>query len=631
MEDNLENFPEVMHQTPERTESKTPERTTSDKNSPETTSETNSIKFPEKTSETSKNSQEKTSETSKNSQEKTNSTKNSSENIPETTSETTKNSQEKTTSETTRNSPQISTKNTPEKTTSNNFLQNLSETTKKTHPDEDVDPFKLFNIPKQNIHVTPEIVPPAAEAAIRHLKPPEPIVLTELIEPDVEKMNQIEEERRKFEEERRKFEEERRRSFIGRKSPRAQFVNSSTPSPDTTQHPSFGGKGVYGRKSPGNKRPIFTISVSSSSASSSSSESEDEIETKSPQITPKTTINICSSTSDEEELSNSLKEINIKSKEQMYKEQQEKRMAKMEATMQLILEKLDKKERKGIYEEDKELVEKSRAKKEIVQQVKEGGDQEKLEEIAQKTIPKSKERKIMEELPESQATKILQVLSQIIYLRRLEINLEGIENTKKLQNTYPNSHVDEMKTFRSFYEEQVKRVEEKMNDFQVQWRPQIESWYNKSKEFKEAHPTFINDLFLIGCKRQEEQKTKVGNFLKKFFPSVFPGDKFNKVVNGWVFQAETLKKNGNMNENKNAWKKEEWEAVSKNKVLRKFDRWTNRQEKERIKDLKAQEEAHRKYLENQRREKEREDERKFQYLQNVRSPKKNNDKFRFFS
>ena len=219
------------------------------------------------------------------------------------------------------------------------------------------DLYKEFNIPKQNIHVAPEIVPPAAEAAIRHLKPPEPIILTELIEPDVEKMNQIEEERRKFEEERRKFEEERRkfeeerrRSFIGRKSPRAQFVNSSTPSPDTTQHPSFGGKGVYGRKSPGNKRPMFTISVSSSSASSSSSESEDEIEAKSPQITPKTTINICSSTSDEEELSNSLKEINIKSKEQMYKEQQEKRMAKMEATMQLILEKLDKKERKGIYE-----------------------------------------------------------------------------------------------------------------------------------------------------------------------------------------------------------------------------------------------------------------------------------------
>ena len=78
-----------------------------------------------------------------------------------------------------------------------------------------MDPFKLFNIPKQNIHVPPEIVPPAAEAAIRHLKPPEPIILTEFIEPDVEKMNQIEkqmqelqEERRKFEEERRKFEEE---------------------------------------------------------------------------------------------------------------------------------------------------------------------------------------------------------------------------------------------------------------------------------------------------------------------------------------------------------------------------------------------------------------------------------------
>ena len=381
MEDNLENSPEVMHQTPERTESKTPERTTeTNKNSSERTESktpetTNSIKFPEKTSETNKNSQETNSETTKNSPQI--STKNSPENIPE-----------KTKSETT--------KNTPEKTTSNNFLQNLSETTKKTHPDEDVDPFKLFNIPKQNIHVTPEIVPPAAEAVIRHLKPPEPIVLTELIEPDVEKMNQIEEERRKFEEERRKFEEERRkfeeerrRSFIGRKSPRAQFVNSSTPSPDTTQHPSFGGKGVYGRKSPGNKRPMFTISVSSSSASSSSSESEDEIETKSPQITPKTTINICSSTSDEEELSNSLKEINIKSKEQMYKEQQEKRMAKMEATMQLILEKLDKKERKGIYEENKELVEEARTKKEIVQQVKEGGDQEKLEEIAQKTIPRT--------------------------------------------------------------------------------------------------------------------------------------------------------------------------------------------------------------------------------------------------
>ena len=125
----------------------------------------------------------------------------------------------------------------------------------------------------------------------------------------------------------------------------------------------------------------------------------------------------------------------------------------------------------------------------------------------------------MEELPESQATKSLQVLSQIVYLRRLEINLEGIENTKKIQKTYPNSHVDEMITFRSFYEEQVKKVEEKMNDFQVQWRPQIESWYNK--EFKEAHPTFINDLFLIGCKRQQEPKTKVGNFIKRFFQEGF--------------------------------------------------------------------------------------------------------------
>ena len=237
----------------------------------------------------------------------------------------------------------------------------------------------------------------------------------------------------------------------------------------------------------------------------------------------------------------------------------------------------------------------------------------------------------MEELPESQATKILQVLAQIVYLRRLEINLEGIENTKKVQKTHPNSHVDEMKTFRGFYEEQVKRVEEKMNDFQVQWRPQIESWYNKSKEFKEAHPTFINDLFLIGSKRQEEQKTKVGNFLKKFFPSVSPDYNFQKIVDGWVFQAETLKKSDNININKNAWKNQEWEAVSKNKVLRRYDHWTQKQEKEREKDLKAQEEAHQKYLENQRREKEREDERKFQYLQNVRSPKKNNDKFRFFS
>ena len=183
-----------------------------------------------------------------------------------------------------------------------------------------------------------------------------------------------------------------------------------------------------------------------------------------------------------------------------------------------------------------------------------------------------------------------------------------------------------------------------MNDFQVQWRPQIESWYNKSKEFKEAHPTFINDLFLIGSKRQEEQKTKVGNFLKKFFPSVSPDynfqkivdgwvfdDDFKKIVDGWVFQAETLKKSGNMNENKNAWKKEEWEAVSKNKVLRRYDHWIHTQEKQREQDLKAQEEVHRKYLKDQRREKEREDERKLQYLQNVRSPKKNNDKFRFFS
>ena len=45
-----------------------------------------------------------------------------------------------------RNSPEI----TPE-TTSNDFPENISDTTKKGHPDEDVDPFKLFNIPKQNV------------------------------------------------------------------------------------------------------------------------------------------------------------------------------------------------------------------------------------------------------------------------------------------------------------------------------------------------------------------------------------------------------------------------------------------------------------------------------------------------
>ena len=48
-------------------------------------------------------------------------------------------------------------------------------------------------------------------------------------------------------------------------------------------------------------------------------------------------------------------------------------MATMETTMQLILEKLDKKERKGIYEENEELVEEARTQKEIVQQVKEVG------------------------------------------------------------------------------------------------------------------------------------------------------------------------------------------------------------------------------------------------------------------
>ena len=401
MEDNLGQSPETMRENsgtaPERTNPETMREnsgTAPTRTEPETTKNT-----PENSSETTKNSPENSSETTKNSpensSEKTNYTRNSpqiSNKSPEktkterTTSETTRNSPENIPETTTKNSPETTTKNSPE-TTSNNF----SEIIKNTNPDEDVDPFKLFNIPKQNVYVPPEIVPPAVEAAIRHLKPPEPIVLTEIVEPETEKLNQIEqqmqelqEERRKFEEERRKFEEERRRSFIGRKSPRIIYGSSSTPSPDSTQSPRFAAKGRIGRKSPGNKRPVFVISdSSSSSSSSSSSENEDEIET----TTPKTTIKISSSTSEEEELSNSLKEIKIKSNEQMYKEEQEKRMAKMEATMQLILEKLDKKERKGIYEEDKELVEEARTKKEIVQQVKEGGDQEKLEEIAQKTIP----------------------------------------------------------------------------------------------------------------------------------------------------------------------------------------------------------------------------------------------------
>ena len=222
----------------------------------------------------------------------------------------------------------------------------------------------------------------------------------------------------------------------------------------------------------------------------------------------------------------------------------------------------------------------------------------------------------------------MEVLAEVTYLRRLEINLEGIENTKKIQNTHPKTHVEEMTTFRKFYEEQVGRVEQRMKEFRKKWKPQIESWFNKSGNFKEKHPTFINDLFLIGIKRQEEQRAKVGNFLKKYFPSINPEDPFRKTVNGWVTGAENLKNSDDVNLNKKPWTKKNWEARSSSRIIRKFDQWVDKQQREREEAIIEQEES-------ERREKEREDERKFKYIQNVRSPAKNNDnngyKVRYFS
>ena len=83
-----------------------------------------------------------------------------------------------TTETTTRNSSQNTNNNYPENTT--NSPENIPETTN-NYPEnpEDADPFKIFNISKQNIHLTPEIVPPGAAAVIPHIKPPEPIILTE--------------------------------------------------------------------------------------------------------------------------------------------------------------------------------------------------------------------------------------------------------------------------------------------------------------------------------------------------------------------------------------------------------------------------------------------------------------------
>ena len=71
-----------------------------------------------------------------------------------------------------------------------------------------------------------------------------------------------------------------------------------------------------------------------------------------------------------------------------------------------------------------------------------------------------------------------------------------------------------------------------------------------------------------------------------------------------------------------------WKAVSKKRVMRKFDYWVDRPKKQRMEDLKEQEEAQTRYVERKRRETEREDDLKFQFIQNVRSPKKNDDKKR---
>ena len=71
-----------------------------------------------------------------------------------------------------------------------------------------------------------------------------------------------------------------------------------------------------------------------------------------------------------------------------------------------------------------------------------------------------------------------------------------------------------------------------------------------------------------------------------------------------------------------------WKTVSKKRVMRKFDYWVDRPKKQRMEDIKEQEEAQTRYVERKRRETEREDDLKFQFIQNVRSPKKNDDKKR---
>ena len=55
----------------------------------------------------------------------------------------------------------------------------------------DADPFKLFNISQQNVHVPPEIIPVGAEAVIHCLKALEPIGLTEIIKPTHNQLEEI--------------------------------------------------------------------------------------------------------------------------------------------------------------------------------------------------------------------------------------------------------------------------------------------------------------------------------------------------------------------------------------------------------------------------------------------------------
>ena len=366
----------------------------------------------------------------------------------------------------------------------------------------------------------------------------------------------------------------------GRKGSKAHFASDSPPESPPTRSPVGGKRSQWGRKTP----PVTIIESSSSNedipenesssspSSSSSSSQESRVSTSSDDESSSSTT-VEEIKKDDEELSEKMKDVKItNSIEELQKEN-----AKMKVQLQLIQEKLDAIHAQACFDNDKELL---HSNKDMKKQVKKMKDPKEVQELAQELIPDNPENKIIETLPGKYPSIILKILTSVCKIRRLERQLEAFESCRKLSKTHASTSEQEMQVFYDFYNQEIRRLDEEMDNFKAHYYNTIKSWYKKTNQFKESNPTFLEDLFLIGSRNKRTEKQKIQDFLNTMFPSIYGCTNFNQQLRSWIEEAKNKYEAGPKN-NEKIWSYKKWKPISINDAEKKLDEY----EEERRKDI----------------------------------------------